>query len=105
MHCMKCGQKIKDQQVFCEECLAIMDTYPVKPGTPIQLPTPSKNAPIMKSNRRKTKKPEEQILQLRTSVRWLSIILALSLLAILALVLMILWLLDGPSLALLAAQW
>ena len=96
MNCMKCGRKIKDQQVFCEECLAIMDTYPVKPGTPIQLPTPVKNTSPQKTSRRKAKKPEEQIIQLRISVRWLSVILAVALLAIGALVMMLLWLMNGP---------
>ena len=64
MPCMKCGRKIKDRQVFCEECLAIMDTYPVKPGTPIQLPTIVANnfaAPKAKNNKRKQKTPEEII--------------------------------------------
>ena len=36
--CLKCGKKTEEQAVFCNECLEIMDKYPVKPGTVIHLP-------------------------------------------------------------------
>lgn len=98
MNCMKCGQKIKDRQVFCEECLAIMDTYPVKPGTPIQLPSPPpKNATQVKSNKRRQRKPEEQIVYLRTTIRWLSLALVVAMLSFAVVVIMLLWLLDGQG--------
>ena len=103
MQCMKCGRKIKDNQVFCEECLGIMDTYPVKPGTPIQLPTPTKSSLPTKLNRRKSLKPEEQIHRLKASVRRLSITLALALLALILAIAIIIWLLDGMGIAFLAA--
>ena len=38
MYCMKCGKEVKENQVFCDACLVIMEKYPVKPGTHIQLP-------------------------------------------------------------------
>ena len=38
MSCMKCGRDTQDPQVFCDDCLQVMERYPVKPGTPIQLP-------------------------------------------------------------------
>lgn len=38
MHCMKCGKEISEEQVFCEDCLAVMEQYPVKPDTPVQIP-------------------------------------------------------------------
>ena len=38
MSCMKCGKEVSEDQVFCPECLAEMERYPVKPGTPVLLP-------------------------------------------------------------------
>ena len=102
MHCMKCGKKIKDSQVFCDECLAIMDTYPVKPGTPIQLPTIVANnfaAPKAKNNKRKQKTPEEIIVKLRRSNRWLSALLILFVLATIALLVIVMWLIRHPVVA------
>ena len=98
MYCMKCGRKLKDNQVFCPDCLAIMDDYPVKPGTPIQLPnrTNTPSSPT-KSPKKKPRKPEEQILQLRSTVRWLTLSLIVALLAFIITAFMMFWLLDGPG--------
>lgn len=98
MHCMKCGQKLKDEQVFCPECLAVMEAYPVKSGTPILLPhrTDTPVAPPRHS-RRKIRKPEEQISRLRSTVRWLALALTVTLLAFGATAVMLFWLLDNPG--------
>ena len=47
MNCLKCGKEIEHDQVFCPECLAQMEQYPVKPGIVVQLPSqkPEKNQP------------------------------------------------------------
>ena len=101
MHCMKCGRKINSRQVFCDECLAIMDTYPVKPGTPIQLPSPPpKSAAPTKASKRRQRKPEEQIAILRATVRWLTLAFVVAMLSFIVVVIMLLWLLDGPGIAL-----
>ena len=106
MNCMKCGRKIKDNQVFCEECLGIMDAYPVKPGTPIQLPTPSNsNLGVKPSSRRKQKKPEEQILSMRITIRRLTLALILTFLALLVAVGVIFLLTRGTELSLMATQF
>ena len=98
MNCMKCGRKIKDRQVFCEECLDIMDTYPVKPGTPIQLPTPPpKNATPSRANKRRQKSPEEQIIFLKNTVRWLSLALIVSIFAFIVVAAMLIWITEGPN--------
>lgn len=79
MNCMKCGREIPLGQVFCKECLADMENYPIKPGTPVQLPVqPVTVTPRRNATPRKTRKPEEQILLLRKLVLGLS----LSLLAV-----------------------
>jgi hypothetical protein len=76
LNCMKCGREIALGQVFCKECLADMANYPIKPGTPVQLPThinstqPRRERPV-----RKPKKPEEQISILKKYVIGLSVAL------------------------------
>lgn len=98
MNCMKCGRKLKDEQVFCPECMAVMEAYPVKPNTPIQLPPQSPTpATPPKYTRRRIRKPEEQIARLRSTVRWLVLALAVALLAFGATALMMFRLLDGPG--------
>lgn len=72
MQCLKCGKKAAGKQVFCEECLAVMQKYPVKPGIPIQLPQRGKRPPekILPPSLQEPA-AEEQLHQLRTMVRWL----------------------------------
>lgn len=77
MRCLKCGREIKDTQVFCEGCQGSMEHYPVKPGTPIQLPH-RQTPPVVKkkpSKRKKALKPEEQIPRLRHTIRLLTVAL------------------------------
>ena len=38
MACMKCGKDTQDGWMFCAHCLEVMEVYPVKPDTHIQLP-------------------------------------------------------------------
>lgn len=82
MNCMKCGREIQGDQVFCEACLKDMSAYPVKPGTPVNIPKrPQKKAvePVKKE------KPEELIAQLRKTIRvWRVTVLVLLLLLILS---------------------
>ena len=69
MNCMKCGREISLGQVFCKECLADMANYPVKPGTPVQLPSQSATvSPRRARSPRKPRKPDEQIIILK---KWL----------------------------------
>ena len=79
MNCMKCGKETKNNRVFCEECLAVMDAYPVKPGTPVKLPHRSQ-APKKAVPRKKVLSPEEQLPRLRKAMAWMGLtILALAL--------------------------
>ena len=82
MNCMKCGREIESGQVFCPECLAEMEKYPVKPGIAIQLPK-QREAPMFKKTapRRRVLTPEEQIKRLRRCVRILTALLAACLIA------------------------
>ena len=84
MTCMKCGREIPAEQVFCDNCLALMEKYPVKPDAAIHLPLRKEASAAKKpSGRRRQLPPEEQILllrkrnrRLRLTVVILSIVLA-----------------------------
>ena len=69
MYCLKCGRETESEQVFCNSCLEIMGKYPIKPGTHIQLPKKEVAVIQKKTSRRRTLKPEEQVVQLRKSLR------------------------------------
>ena len=72
MQCLKCGKKTAGKQVFCEECLAVMQNYPVKPGIPVQLPQRERRAPEKKqSPSLQEHSAAEQVHRLRTMIRWL----------------------------------
>ena len=78
MSCMKCGKEVSEDQVFCPECLAEMERYPVKPGTPVLLPHRAPITPQRKRrNAKRPRKPEEQVVSLRRAVRLLSVVLCL----------------------------
>ncbi len=49
MKCMKCGKKYSAEQVFCDDCLAEMEKYPVSPETPIVLPPKANAEPVKHS--------------------------------------------------------
>lgn len=78
MQCLRCGRECQNEQVFCADCLESMKAYPVKPGTAVQLPdrrllVTEKRA----SPRRRTLSAEEQVLQLRKTVRTLIVTVAI----------------------------
>lgn len=80
MHCIKCGKETKGSDVFCQDCLLVMQTQPVKPGTAVHIPSRpvSKKAP----SRKKVLSPEEQVVKLRKQIRklvWAVIALILAL--------------------------
>lgn len=75
MTCMKCGRDIPLGQVFCKDCLSDMQSYPVKPGTPVVLPVHEPINAARRTNTRKIRKPEEQISLLRKLLLTVSILL------------------------------
>lgn len=85
MNCIKCGREVPEDQVFCDSCREMMQKYPVKPGTAVQLPQ-RKDSPAAKKaagRRRPPNTPEEQILRLKKRVRrvfllWLFTLLLLA---------------------------
>lgn len=82
MYCMKCGKEIKENQVFCDACLVVMDKYPVKSGTHIQIPLRPVSTAGKPVSRRRSLTPEEQVQRLRRSVKHLAIALVCSILVL-----------------------
>lgn len=77
MQCMKCGRETEAGQVFCEECLAEMEKYPVKPGTVVQLPRYHQQYTPPKKTAKRAVPPDEQIRRLKKRSRILALVLAL----------------------------
>lgn len=85
MNCIKCGRESKENQVFCDLCLEVMEKYPVKPGIAIQLPG-KKEAPPKKVHvkRKQPPTPEEQILKLKKRLKRMIILWLVTLLLLAA---------------------
>lgn len=91
MVCLRCGKTTEENEVFCPECLEVMEQQPVKPDTPIVIPnretrTPQKRTSQISPSFKKAKK----ISRLRSVVFWL-ILLVIILAVGLALALCILF--------------
>ena len=71
MNCMKCGREVGEDQVFCPQCLALMEKHPVKPDVVIQLPQRKEVAPKKAQPRKKMLSAEEQISRLKRRGRWM----------------------------------
>ncbi len=79
MQCMKCSREIPAGQVFCEECLAEMEKYPIKPGTVVLLPPQARQqAPKKQPHHRHTPTMEERLKRMGKIVRVLSWTLTLA---------------------------
>lgn len=72
-NCLKCGKELSTTKAFCEECLEVMEKYPVPSGTPLVIYRRSavpKKAPV-----KKKLSPEEQVVKLRRTVKQLTALL------------------------------
>lgn len=92
MSCIKCGKKLNNHHVFCDECLALAENYPVEPDTPIILPKVTETAPAKKRQTRKrpAPSPEEQLPRLRKIIRRL-VLLILFLIILLSASVWLIW--------------
>lgn len=98
MNCMKCGVELKNSGVFCEECLADMEKYPVKPNITVTLPD-RQTVDVYRRRPRKQKhiKVEDQVRHLKRVRNWLIVLLIVALLGFAATSMMILYLLNGET--------
>ena len=72
MECMKCGRETSGNDVFCAECLKVMDEHPVNSGIPVQIhPRPEAKR---KSPMAKQPKAEETIQKLKKTVSRLKVL-------------------------------
>ena len=78
MYCLKCGNETLEDKIFCEECLVQAQMYPVKPGTPIHLPKPETYAPKKTAGAKRPISPEEQVDDLKKTIRRLGFLLFLT---------------------------
>lgn len=90
MGCLRCGRETENGKTFCQDCLASMDAYPVKPDEAIYLPSEKETAESKKQAARRKAVPLSQQLeaakrQIR-NLRWLTTIL-LAVIAVLCVVL------------------
>lgn len=91
MECLKCGRET--DQTFCEECRAVMEKNPVKPGTVVQLLNRDTLIPQKKVSRKNKITPEQRIQKLKKKVvhlHWINSILV-SLLLVLCMVVYLLY--------------
>lgn len=72
--CLKCGSKIKEDAAFCDDCLTVMDQYPVKPGTVALLQSrPQRPERKVPENYRETVS-KAQLAQANKTIRLLTIL-------------------------------
>ena len=98
--CLKCGREAEENNVFCPACLADMANYPVKPGTPVVLPTRPARTPEHRPSPRATP-PEAVIARLRRQRRslWIAVAALSAALCLCAAFLLVQWLVpeEFPS--------
>ena len=78
MNCMKCGRETELEQVFCPDCLAVMEKYPVQPGIAVKLPQRKETTIIRRAPKRRSVNLEEQVKTLKTRVIRLTLLLCLA---------------------------
>ena len=75
MYCLKCGNETQGEKIFCEDCLLLAQRYPIKPGTPIQLPR--QDQPKKNLSQKRTTSTEEQVDALRKTLFYTRVLLFL----------------------------
>lgn len=75
MLCLKCGKETTENQVFCGDCLNVMQAYPVKPDTAVHIP--HREEPVHERKPARRREPsKDQLSQLRFLVRCLAATIA-----------------------------
>lgn len=76
MNCLKCGRDIEEGQLFCGSCLEVMQKYPVKANTAVQLPHRNESSGGRKAPAKRRSAPTTEE-KLQTAKRFLRRILVL----------------------------
>ena len=77
MGCLKCGEATQEDRVFCDACMEIMQQYPVKQDTAIQLPRRDASPVERKTASHRKVTNEQRISRLRSVIRFLLIVIIL----------------------------
>ncbi len=84
MNCLKCGKNTEETAVFCPDCLAKMERYPVKPGTPVYLPHRAAPQEVKKTQKRRREiTPELVMANQRKLIKWIILVLGVLLVILL----------------------
>ena len=86
MNCLKCGRETVSEQVFCEDCLLLMEKYPVKPDTAVKLRERREVSAFRRPKKRRTVNAEEQVKILKGQLFRLTIVLMISFAVILLMI-------------------
>lgn len=87
MKCMKCGREQDSEQVFCNDCLVEMEKYPVNPNASVYLPLRRDASHTRKPQTRRSRlSPEEQVKVLKKRLWFLSGILIVTLVLLIAMI-------------------
>lgn len=76
MGCLKCGEATQKNRVFCDACMQIMQQYPVKQETAIQLPRRESPPAERKPSPLRDSTPK-QLARLRSLIKGLLIVVAI----------------------------
>lgn len=82
MYCIKCGKETKNEQVFCDACLVVMEQFPVKPGTPVHLHPRPASTSSKAASRKRIFSAEEKIQRMRGAIKGLVLALLCMVLAL-----------------------
>lgn len=104
MKCIKCGKDTSGSAVFCDECLDDMARHPVKRGTPLILPKRDRVQPV-KHSRKRTLKPEQQVSNLKTTIRLLVALVVVLIAALTASILLLLHVAEETQTQLIPADF
>ena len=73
-NCLKCGKEAQEKAAFCDECLAVMSRYPVKPGTVARLLPRPQRAKHKNQDTYQETAQKAQLKHLKGTVRWLVVL-------------------------------
>lgn len=103
--CLKCGKKAAEQSVFCDECLAVMEQYPVKPGTVVHIPQRQAVSPKKRQEDYETTQKKRIAYQSKMIRRLTTVIAVLSILLVIAAVFLIRTLDNAHSLPMIGRNY
>ena len=75
LHCLKCGDTVKEGAAFCETCLKSMENYPVPQDTVLVLPKREDNGLRRNYGRKRNQSTEELLAEARQRIKKLRVLI------------------------------